>query len=82
MFIKFDEAVIRKDVKMEPEMKVKFCEKLNTLIASKKENNSFVSKEKFDMLIQQINTLNNKTGERYLSQWASLVRKTSIGRLY
>ena len=64
MFIKFDEAVIRKDVKMEPEMKVKFCEKLNTLIASKKENNSFVSKKKFDMLIQQINTLNNKTGER------------------
>lgn len=45
MFIKFDEAVIRKDVKMEPEMKVKFCEKLNALIASKKENNSFVSKK-------------------------------------
>ena len=39
IFTKFDE-VVRKDVKMEAERKVKVCEKLNRLIASKKENNS------------------------------------------
>ena len=47
---------------MEAEMKVKFYEKLNTLIASKKENNSFLSKGKYGKLIHQINTL--KQGNR------------------
>ena len=53
---KFDEAV-RKGVKMKAEMKVKLYEKLNMLITSKKESNFYLSKEKYDMLIQQINTL-------------------------
>ena len=38
---------------MEAKVKVKFHEKLNTLIASKKENNSFLSK--IGMLLHQIN---------------------------
>ena len=42
---------------MKAEMKVKLYEKLNMLITSKKESNFYLSKEKYDMLIQQINTL-------------------------
>ena len=38
-------------------MKVKFYEKLNTLIASKTVNNSSLIKEKYGMLIDQIKTL-------------------------
>ena len=55
LFIKFNEAV-RKDVKMVSEMKVKCNQKLNTLIMSKTENNSFLSKEKYDLFVHQINT--------------------------
>ena len=50
---------------MEAEMKVKFYEKLNTLIASKTVNNSSLIKEKYGMLIDQIKTLNKETRERY-----------------
>ena len=43
-------------------MKIKFYQKLNALIESKKDNNSFLSVEKYELLIQQINTL--KHGNR------------------
>ena len=41
LFIKFDEA-IRKDVKMEAEMKAKFYEKLNMLIENNKGKQLFL----------------------------------------
>ena len=47
---------------MEAVMKIKFYQKLNALIVSKKDNNSFLSVEKYELLIQQINTL--KHGNR------------------
>ena len=47
---------------MEAVMKIKFYQKLNALIESKKDNNSFLSVEKYELLIQQINTL--KHGNR------------------
>ena len=47
---------------MEAVMKIKFYQKLNALIESRKDNNSFLSVEKYELLIQQINTL--KHGNR------------------
>ena len=47
---------------MEAVMKIKFYQKLNALIESKKDNNSFLSVERYELLIQQINTL--KHGNR------------------
>ena len=47
---------------MEAVMKIKFYQKLNAFIESKKDNNSFLSVEKYELLIQQINTL--KHGNR------------------
>ena len=52
---------------MEAVMKIKFYQKLNALIKSKKDNNSFLSVEKYELLIQQINTLkhgNRKKGPK------------------
>ena len=42
---------------MEAVMKRKFYQKLNALIQSKENNNSFLSGEKYELVIQQINTL-------------------------
>ena len=41
---------------MEASMNEKFCEKQNTLIFRQRENTSFLSKEKYDMLIHKIST--------------------------
>ena len=42
---------------MEAVMKIKFYQKLNALIESKKDNNSLLCVKKYEFLIQQLNTL-------------------------
>ena len=69
--------VARRELKMEAVMKIKFYQKLNALIESKKDNNSFLSVEKYELLIQQINTLKHDT--RFFFIRTKFIRTQALG---
>ena len=54
--------MVEKNVLPSPLMKTKFYEKINVIIANKSSNCSFLSKEKYELHVQQITEL--KRGER------------------